>query len=262
MPFPTSLSSRIAGWSSAASRRIGFAPRPGQHSIGQASWLLTRTVARQRLGQRHLEDEYLDLVGADTVACTVRTSLPIPGHSVERATALLAPLDGARFLVVSPGARYGPAKRWPVSRFATAARAISKVLRGTGIVVVGEAADLEVGRELSERLGPNVINLVGKTDLPTLSSLLASSAGVLSNDSGTAHLAAAVGATTAVLFGSTDPAWTAPRGDRVTVIHHKVRCSPCFRRQCPLIDAYACLRILEARTVTDSFAALCGCEAA
>jgi heptosyltransferase-2 len=36
-----------------------------------------------------------------------------------------------------------------------------------------------------------------------------------------------------VLFGSTLPEWTAPIGDRVHVMQHKVHCNPCFRRTCP-----------------------------
>jgi heptosyltransferase-2 len=35
------------------------------------------------------------------------------------------------------------------------------------------------------------------------------------------------------LFGSTSPAWTAPRGPAVAVLQHVVHCNPCFRRTCP-----------------------------
>jgi heptosyltransferase-2 len=35
------------------------------------------------------------------------------------------------------------------------------------------------------------------------------------------------------LFGSTSPEWTAPLGERVVVMQHKVHCNPCFGRTCP-----------------------------
>ena len=73
---------------------------------------------------------------------------------------------------------------------------------------------------------------------------------MVANDSGAAHLAAALQRPTIVLFGSTDPAWTAPRGARVQVLHQALRCTPCFQRRCRWgDDAYACLRSLEPRAV-------------
>jgi len=75
--------------------------------------------------------------------------------------------------------------------------------------------------------------------------VLAGARGVLANDSGAAHLAAALGAPTVTLFGSTDPRWTAPRGPAAIALWERLRCAPCFRRTCPLADAYACLRVLD-----------------
>ena len=74
----------------------------------------------------------------------------------------------------------------------------------------------------------------------------------VSNDSGAAHVAAALGRTTVVIFGSTDPRWTAPRGEHVRALWDRVRCAPCFRTHCPYEDAYACLRIVESRDVIEA----------
>jgi heptosyltransferase-2 len=56
---------------------------------------------------------------------------------------------------------------------------------------------------------------------------------LVANDSGAPHVAAALDVPCVVLFGSTSPAWTAPRGNDVRVLQHKVHCNPCFRRTCP-----------------------------
>jgi heptosyltransferase-2 len=75
----------------------------------------------------------------------------------------------------------------------------------------------------------------------------------LSNDSGFAHVAAASDRPTVVVFGSTDPRWTAPRGAHVEVVARPPACSPCFRRTCRVAERYACL---DAVAVTDVAAAL------
>jgi len=48
---------------------------------------------------------------------------------------------------------------------------------------------------------------------------------------------------TVAIFGSTEPALTAPLGDFHEILRHKVECSPCFRRQCP-ID-FRCMTRIE-----------------
>jgi heptosyltransferase-2 len=258
--FPTSLSSRLAGLVSGAGERIGFGPRPGARPELEAGLFLTRHVSRGALGSRHLEDEYLDLAGgiADTPA---RRNLTLSPGTEEAARERLAGLSSGPYAVLSPGARYGPAKRWGVARFAEAARRLSES-GNLPTVVVGEESDAPLCRRLAEVLGPGTVDLAGKTNLAELAGVLAGATGVIANDSGTAHLAAALGRPTVVIFGSTEPAWTAPRGKRVAVVREKIRCSPCFRRSCRLDDAYSCLRLVEPETVVASFVAMVGREAA
>jgi heptosyltransferase-2 len=57
---------------------------------------------------------------------------------------------------------------------------------------------------------------------------------ILCHDSGPMHLAAFLRKPAVAIFGSTEPAWTGPIGNSVTVVRHKVSCSPCFLKTCPL----------------------------
>ena len=57
---------------------------------------------------------------------------------------------------------------------------------------------------------------------------------LLTNDTGTMHLAAFLEVPTVSIFGSTEPALTGPLGERHTVLRHHVECSPCFLRECPI----------------------------
>jgi len=53
----------------------------------------------------------------------------------------------------------------------------------------------------------------------------------VSNDSGAAHFARAVGVPTLVIYGSTAPARTGPAGS-LSVERSGIRCRPCYRRRC------------------------------
>ena len=57
---------------------------------------------------------------------------------------------------------------------------------------------------------------------------------LLTNDTGTLHLAAHLGVPTVAIFGSTEPALTGPIGQGHRVIRHQVECSPCFLPTCPI----------------------------
>ncbi|HTM57797.1 MAG TPA: glycosyltransferase family 9 protein, partial [Candidatus Udaeobacter sp.] len=101
--------------------------------------------------------------------------------------------------------------------------------------------------EVASSIGDGTRSLAGRTPLATLAALAAEAALAVSNDSGFAHLAAAVGAPTVVIFGSTSSAWTAPLGPRVRVIQRAPVCSPCFQRRCHI--GYRCLEAIEVARV-------------
>jgi heptosyltransferase-2 len=252
--LPPSLSSRLAGLASGAAERVGLAARPTPPHESQASLWLTCAVPRGPRGERHLEDEYLDLAAAGGGAPAPRRPLALPPGAAEAARALLAGLPEGPYLAVAPGARYGPAKRWPPERFGAAARLVARRLGASAVVTVGEASDREACARVAAALGTPARDLSGRTDLAALAGVLAGAAGLLSNDSGAAHLGAALGRPTTVVFGSTDPRWTAPRGPAVAVLWHRLRCAPCFRRSCPWVDGYACLSVVDVPEVVESFA--------
>ena len=92
-----------------------------------------------------------------------------------------------------------------------------------------------------------VTDLIGKTTLAQLMDELRTCDVLLTNDTGTMHLAAHLGVPTVALFGSTEPALTGPLGTGHRVIRHHVECSPCFLRECP-ID-FRCMKAIEVSEV-------------
>ena len=86
----------------------------------------------------------------------------------------------------------------------------------------------------------------------TLASLLSVSRAVVSNDSGAMHLAGAVGARVAAIFGATNetrtsPLRSGPDAPAPSILTHHVFCRPCMLRECP-ID-HRCMRGVTASQV-------------
>ena len=78
------------------------------------------------------------------------------------------------------------------------------------------------------------MNRIGQTTLDQLIEELRQCSLLLTNDTGTMHLAALLSVPVVAVFGSTEPRLTAPLGDGHTVLRHHVECSPCFLRECPI----------------------------
>ena len=77
---------------------------------------------------------------------------------------------------------------------------------------------------------------------------------VVSNDSGPAHLAAALGRPLVVLFGPTAPGRWAPTGPAVRVLYENLPCSPCSNHgssRCPL-GTHACLEAISTSKVLET----------
>jgi len=244
--LPPSFSSAWMAWRSGARRRIGY-----RHELRGP--LLSDALPRAPRGDRHLADEYLALgarIGAAPVA--VPTLRP-PAEGARAAAARIAAAGFADrpLALLAPGALYGPAKRWDAERFAVVGRALAG--SGHGVAVCGSAAEAPLAGAVARAIGPGAVSLAGTTDLPELAGLCALATLAVSNDSGLAHLAAACGARTVAIFGSTSPGWTAPRGPDVRVVQRAPVCSPCFQRTCRI--GTVCLRAIGADEVLAACAA-------
>jgi len=115
-------------------------------------------------------------------------------------------LPPAGFAVVHPGASTS-ARRWSVAGFATVARWLLD--RGLAVVATGTDDERDVVDELRRRV-PAVADLCGRTGVNDLAGVLAAARLVVSNDTGVAHLAAAVRAPSVVTFLGDDLGRWAP----------------------------------------------------
>lgn len=117
-----------------------------------------------------------------------------------------APMRGA--VVLHPGASSG-SRRWPAERFTAVARALRRA--GHRIVITGTPDEEALRRGIAADAGlPS--EAVPRTGLLELAALVAEAAVVISNDTGTSHLATAYGTPSVTLFGPVSPRlWGPPR---------------------------------------------------
>jgi len=224
--FPNSLRAALEARALRVPRIVGY---PGHWR----RWLLNQIPRSTPESGGHQANRFLRLVEF----CGAPVPPNGPAFARKNAGVRAVPRIG-----ICPGAEYGPAKRWPAERFAAAMKECHAA-RPAEWVVFGVAGDAP-SAEAIERLCPfPVRNLAGKTTLDGLIDELAACDALLTNDTGTMHLAAFLGVPTVAVFGSTEPDLTSPLGDFHRVLRHKVECSPCFKRECP-ID-FRCMTRIE-----------------
>ena len=153
-------------------------------------------------------------------------------------------------VALCPGAEYGPAKRWPIERYRSF---MDRIARDHDLtwVIVGTAKEAPLGEQLARNFNGKVENLCGMTSLPELITELKGCTLLLTNDTGTMHLADLLGVPVVAIFGSTEPALTAPSGVTTPphrILRRKVECSPCYLRECP-ID-FRCMNEITVEMVT------------
>jgi lipopolysaccharide heptosyltransferase II len=143
-------------------------------------------------------------------------------------------LGGQRFLIgLTPGAAFGPAKRWPSDRYADLADRLIGALNAD-VLIFGSSAEKPLAEEIAHAMSHTPVILTGETTLRQLMALLVQCRLVITNDSGPMHLAAALGLPVVAIFGSTDDTATGPVSPLARVVRHPVTCSPCGLRECPI----------------------------
>ncbi|MCL5005378.1 MAG: lipopolysaccharide heptosyltransferase II [Acidobacteria bacterium] len=156
-------------------------------------------------------------------------------------------LGGPRFLVgFSPGAAFGPAKRWLLERYADLADRLVGALHAD-VLIFGSRAEKQLAESIAHMMQHTPTILSGETTLRQLMALLAQCRLIITNDSGPMHLAAALGLPVVAVFGSTNERSTGPVSPRARVVKHPVSCSPCGLRECP-ID-FRCMKAVSVEEV-------------
>lgn len=180
----------------------------------------------------------LDAVGVPSAGTRLELRLP----TGQRAGA--ADVAGA-YVLLAPGAS-APARRWAAAGFAAAARRL--LASGLAVLVTGTARE----HDLVEAVVRGAPGSLASTDLDVveLAGAVAGATAVLGNNSGTMHLADALGTPVVAAFAGTETEGQyAPRGVPARLLRVPTPCAPCRAFVCPLHGegAQACLELDPAR---------------
>ncbi|MBT3359908.1 MAG: glycosyltransferase family 9 protein [Rhodospirillales bacterium] len=141
------------------------------------------------------------------------------------------PADGKPYVVLNFGSNeYG--RRWPLEKYLDTARWLLD--RDYRVVFSGAKNDIVHSAEIRAALDSgDVVDLIGKTSVPGLMDLLKHAAAVLTNDTGPAHLAIALGVPTLVLVGGGHFGSFVPYAEEVCppsahFLHVEMDCYHCF----------------------------------
>ena len=267
--FPNSLRTGLEAWLAGIPRRVGFAGH-------RREWLLNhvcpepneRSVAPEGGGSQtqkaaHQIHHYLRLAQCVGAPCLgEREWFPEREMPQDRHIGADSSPDFRWKIAVCPGAEFGPAKRWFPERFAEAMRGLS-LIQPCEWHLVGVQKDQPIGTSIEEFLTEHPVpgsegaavrvhNWMGKTSLGELIGLLKGCDALLTNDTGTMHLAVMLGVPVVAVFGSTEPLATGPVGQMHKVLQHSVPCGPCFLRDCP--KDFACMEKVTVHEVVEALA--------
>ena len=192
-------------------------------------------------GMRHEVRRQLDLlaaIGVEAQSERMVFELHPADHAGAQAHLKRIGLATARaFVLMHPGAT-APSRRYPAAMFG---QAMAQLMRqGLTCVFVGNGADVDLVHEAHAAAGGQGLVLVDKLTLGELAALIQQASVLVCNNSGPAHVAAAVGTPVVDLYALTNPQhtpWQVPS----RVLFHDVPCRNCLRSVCPQ-GHHACLR--------------------
>lgn len=201
----------------------------------------------------HTLENHLALLAAIGVPTPAEPlDLPVPEDGPRSAAPRLAAAgipEGPRAVLFPTTTLRG--KQWPVERWFRLASRLATRWEGA-VVLVFEGSDRELaGRAQREAPGAHVLSGL---PLAGLAALVADSTLVVSHDSMGAHLAAAYGVPSVVLYGGTDPAEYFPWMSETAILRvHGLPCSPCGGRECRSpVYPWACIDGLDEEIVFET----------
>lgn len=238
--LPNSIKSALVPFLAGIARRVGYR--------GEGRWGLINERLPNPPGRPPMVAFYAALAGMHEPARAPRLQV---GETAIASATTAAGVPPGGYVVFAPGAEYGPAKCWPPSHYAALARSLQAARRGP-VLLLGSAKEKALAQEIAAQAPGACRVMAGATTLDEAIALIAGSRGMVSNDSGLMHVAAAFGVPQVAVFGSTSPEHTPPLNRLAKVLWLKdelgLDCMPCFERTCRY-GHYRCLTAVAPQRV-------------
>ncbi len=219
--------------------------RFGWHRMRDGSGLISRPLPT-RPASVHRVDQFLDVAAALGAAQhPVRFPLHIPAEAAVRTNALLAEkgIPGtAKYAVINPAVG-SPTRKWSAENYGRLAIGLAERF-GLGVVLIGSGKDRAVCAQVSDAaravdgIGLSKVlfaDLSGETNIKELAAVLDRGSVHVCGDTGSAHIAAALGRPVVALYGPTDPVYAGPWNQADNVLARREYCiEGCGVRRCAL----------------------------
>jgi ADP-heptose:LPS heptosyltransferase len=211
---------------------------------GPGSLLTHRHGYSETLPPRHESLRSLELTEFLGFPSVEPEMVLVPREEDEEGSArLLDRHEVGRFFLVHPGAS-ASSRVYPPKRY----QKVVEVLAGQSglpVLVTGGAGEKDLAREVAGSLG---IPLGGETSFGEFAALAGRAEVVVTNNTGTTHVASALKRPVVTVFAGTNPPeqwgpWRTPS----RLLTHPVPCAPCYKRVCPI--GHECLTGIAPETV-------------
>jgi heptosyltransferase-3 len=160
---------------------------------------------------------------------------------------------GQPYVVMHPGAKYFT-KRWAAENYADTARWLAQTYGLAPVVTLGPG-DAEIASAVRQKMRATAV-VLDSLSLGELIALIAGARLFLGNDAGPAHLAAAAGRPSIVIFGSSDSVTWRPWQVPHRVVENDFPCNPCRGDRCYAFDEPRCILSVSLEQVRDACRAL------
>jgi heptosyltransferase-1 len=204
---------------SAILARISSHKTYSYHWQREGARLFAKPIPRQT-NSLHIVDQYLDI----PLACgakiePIEFAFYISPTDEECAITKLREIgieEQDRFIAINPSAGQ-PFKRWKPEKFALLSDRIEEMCLGKA-VFVGGPGDVEIEEQIASLKKRLMRSLIGKTSLKELAAVLKHCNVHICGDTGSGHIAVAVGSTCIGIYGPTDPDRSGPYLQRSNVL--------------------------------------------
>lgn len=186
----------------------------------------------------HAVDEYLHVAAALGAARRpARFAVPVSPaarQGVERCLSSRGVPSDAPIIVINPSAARAW-KGWAMDRWGAVVDALAET---APVILAGSVASVPAHAEIATRARRPPVDLTGQTTLEELVALLDRAALHVAPDTGTIHVAVALGTPVVGVYGPTLPSRVGPYGQPGSVVHRRDRCGALcpayclYRRRC------------------------------
>ena len=219
-------------------RRIGY------NTEGRSLLLTNPLPQPEWKDQRHESFYYLNIVPEvarllngtlSTEDIEARLVLEVSEESKRRARQQLkeqGARPGAPLVLLCPGSINSRAKRWPAERYAALGDRL--IESGANVALIGSPGEFDVSQEVCKHAQHQPIVLTGATSVAEATAIISIADVLVTNDTGPAHIGAALNTPTLVIFGPTNPLTTYPMSTNAEIVRRPPDCAPCMLRECPI----------------------------